>query len=43
MICSVMGSDEDRLKGMRLGAQAYLIKREFDQGEFCSVIRHCLR
>lgn len=43
IICSVKGSEDDRLKGMRLGAQAYLVKREFDQDEFCSVVRQLIR
>ncbi len=38
VICSVKSSDEDRLHGMRLGAQAYLVKREFNQSEFCDVV-----
>lgn len=38
VIVSSLGSDEDRLKGLEIGADGYFVKRHFDQGSLLDLV-----
>jgi len=39
ILVTSLGSPEDRSRGKRVGARAYIVKSEFDQGSFMQIIR----
>lgn len=39
LLVSSLGSDEDRRRGMQAGANAYIVKKDFEQGRFLEVLR----
>ncbi len=43
VICSSQSRPEDRQKGLDVGAQAYLVKRELDQDHLASLVRRLIR
>ncbi len=42
IVVTSLESPEDQKRGLDLGADAYIVKRKFDQGELLAVIRQIL-
>jgi two-component system chemotaxis sensor kinase CheA len=42
LLVSSLGSEEDRRRGMQAGADAYIVKKDFEQGRFLEVLRELL-
>ena len=42
VLVTSLGSDQDRVRGMEVGADAYIVKGEFDQGTLLDTVQRLL-
>ncbi len=42
LLVTSLGSDEDRMRGMQVGADGYIVKRDFEQGRFLHMLEALL-